>query len=100
MPAETLAEPRIAAAPEQAESKEFTAAEFCMAFASIHLAQREAAAGIMNVSAEKLTPAYVGSHYEVPEHSMKVISKIEEVMNSGLCRDRVERFAEKQPGGM
>jgi len=98
MPAEAIAEPQIAVAPELAE-KEYTAAEFCMAFASIHLAQREAAAEIMNVPVEKLNAQYIGTHYDVPENSMKVISKIGEVMGSGLCRDRVERFADRQPSG-
>lgn len=100
MPAEALAEPPVSIEPEQAEVKEYTAAEFVMAFASVYLAQRQAAAELMNVNPEKLNPQYVGTHYQLPEHSMSVISKVEEVMKSGLCQDRVERFADNQPGGL
>jgi len=99
MPAETLAEPPLAAAPEQAEH-DYTAEEFCMAFGNVYMAQREAAAEIMNVPAEKLSPHYIGTHYGLPEHSMAIISKVKEVMDSALCDDRVERLVEKLPGNL
>jgi len=99
MPAEKLAGPPIAVAPEQAERKGYTAAEFVLAFASIYTAEREIAAGLMNVSPHRLNPHYVGTHYATPEDSLKVTAKIEEIMNSGLCRDRVNRYADEHPAG-
>jgi len=96
MPTETIAEPRLAAVPEKAET-DYTAEQFCMAFATIYHTQRQEAADLMNVPVERLTPHYVGTHYARPEHSMTVISKIQSVMESGLCHDRVVRYAESQP---
>jgi hypothetical protein len=96
MPTETIAEPHVAAVPEKAE-RDYTAEEFCMAFASIYHTQRQEAADLMNVPVERITPHYSGTHYARPEHSMTVIAKVQKVMESGLCHDRVVRYAENQP---